>query len=381
MTGFDIGFLGGGQLARMSIMAAQRMGLNCLSIDPGANTPASQIAPAIRGKLDDPEALAPLFGQCAMVTLENEFVPAKAIARAMQMAGRPEECLIPNLSALATIQDKLAQTEALKKAGVPTPDAVALDNDGTLAVSKIGFPMMLKARFGGYDGKGTRRAENADDLESFSHLWRSGGGWMAEEVVDFKRELAVMVFVGRHGVGVFPTMETVQTDHVCDVVFPADVDASKVAVAAVAAVGGIGLYGVELFETQDGQILVNEIAPRPHNTGHYTLDWGGASQFDQHVRMTLGLPPAPMDGVPTAMANLLGLEEVGEWRMAMVAMLADDPGLRFHWYGKEESRPGRKMGHLNAVGHDALERVKAGRATFYQAWSSARGAQQSEGPG
>ena len=378
---FDIGFLGGGQLARMSIMAAQRMGLSCLSLDPAETTPASLVAPAIQGRLDDPEALAPVFGQCAMVTLENEFVPAKVIRKALQMTGRAPNTLIPNVEALEVIQDKLTQRQALAKAGVPSPKAVPLDGDGALAVSKIGFPMVLKARFGGYDGKGTRFAKDANELEGFAHLWGSGGGWLAEEYVPFKRELAVMVFVGRHGVGSFPTMESVQTNHVCDVVFPAEADGSSIAAAAVAAVGGIGLFGVELFETQDGKLMVNELAPRPHNTGHYTLDWGGVSQFEQHVRMVLGIPPAPVDGVEAAMANLLGIEHAGDWRKGLVAAIGEDPAVRVHWYGKAESRLGRKMGHINAAGPGALERVRAARERFYRAWGDQGTTNDSDGPG
>ncbi len=378
---FDIGFLGGGQLARMSIMAAQRMGLQCLSVDPASPTPSSQIAPAIQGRLDDAEALAPVFAQCAVVTLENEFVPAKAIEKALKQVGRNPNCLIPNIEALATIQDKLTQRQALLAAGVPTPNAVALDDDGTLAVSKIGFPMVLKARFGGYDGKGTRYAKTPEELEGFSHLWESRGGWMAEEFVAFKRELAVMVTVGRDGTSAFPTMETIQSNYVCDVVFPSDADGTKIALDAVAAVKGIGLFGVELFETHDGKLLVNEIAPRPHNTGHYSLDWGGASQFDEHVRVVLGISQLPIDGLPAAMANLIGQPDVGDWRKGLVAAIQGDPGVRVHWYGKAESRPGRKMGHINAVGPDSLKRVQSARERFYAAWSGGPLPIVEDGPG
>ena len=188
---------------------------------------------------------------------------------------------------------------------------------------------------------------------------------MAEEFVDFRRELAVMVYVDRTREGAFPTMETVQDNHVCDVVFPADVDGSNVAIQAVKSVGGYGLFGVELFESKDGQLLVNELAPRPHNTGHYTLDWGGVSQFEQHIRIVMGLPPAPLDGVEAAMANLIGQDGPMNWRRGLSAAISSDPAVRVHWYGKEESRAGRKMGHINAVGSDAVSRVKAARERFY----------------
>lgn len=368
MNGFDLGFLGGGQLARMSIMAAQRMGLNCVSLDPKEQSPASQIAPSIAGKLSDVEALARLFRSCARVTLENEFVPANAIVEALAAAQRDPSMLIPGVDTLAMVQDKLLQRQAYERAGVPSPKAVAVDDDGASAVGKIGFPMVLKARFGGYDGRGTRFAKNPAEFEDHRTLW-SDGGWLAEQFVDFRRELAVMVFRGPHGTGCFPTMETVQTNYVCDLVYPCDVDGEQIAIAAVEAVDGVGLFGVELFQTKDDKIFVNEIAPRPHNSGHYTLDWGGVSQFDQHVRLALSMPPAPLDGVPTCMANLLGQPNAGEWRMGMIAAISHDPGIRVHWYGKTESRPGRKMGHLNAVGGDIIDRAKNARQRFYDGWT------------
>lgn len=370
---YDLGFLGGGQLGRMSIQAAQRMGLRCLSIDPVDATPASQVAESIVAPLNDPEALAAVFSQCARVTLENEFVPAKAIRRAMQLAGRGEDALVPNIDALELIQDKLRQREAYLEAGVPSPTAVALDEDGTAAVAKIGFPMVLKARFGGYDGRGTRFARTPEEFEQHRTLW-AGGDWLAEEWIDFRRELAVMVFVDPSGqASCFPTMETCQVDGQCDLVFPSDADGTAVAIAAVLAVGGQGLFGVELFETVDGEILVNEIAPRPHNSGHYTLDWGGVSQFEQHIRVVLNLPPAPMDGLPTAMANLIGQPRVGDWRRGLVAAIREDPGIHVHWYGKDAPKPNRKMGHINAGGVDCKARVVAARDAFYAAWNLPNG--------
>ncbi|MEZ0327082.1 MAG: ATP-grasp domain-containing protein, partial [Fimbriimonas sp.] len=273
---FDIGFLGGGQLARMSIQAAQRMGYTCLSLDPGTDTPASQIAASVVGSLDDTDKIAEVFRSCVRITLENEFIPADAIRKGIEMAKRTEEAILPGLHALATIQDKLLQRQALQKAGVPSPKAVEMAI-AEQAVETIGLPMVLKARFGGYDGKGTRYARTQDELEEHRPLW-GAGGWLAEEFVPFKRELAVMVFASEEATGCFPTMETVQSNHVCDLVFPCDADGSAIAIAAVEAIQGQGLFGVELFELENGEILVNEIAPRPHNTGHYTLDWGGVSQ-------------------------------------------------------------------------------------------------------
>jgi 5-(carboxyamino)imidazole ribonucleotide synthase len=367
---FDLGFLGGGQLARMSIMAAQRMGLRCLSLDPSENSPASQIAPCIRAKLDDAEALASLFEQCDHVTLENEFIPGEAIREGLKMANMDEGVLMPGLKPLETIQDKLVQRQALALAGVPSPRAVAI-LDGDDAIAEIGFPMVLKARFGGYDGRGTRYAKNLEEFEEHRYLWASGG-WLAEEYVPFRRELAVMVFRSVEGAGCFPTMETVQANHICDLVFPAGTDASGIAMAAVEAIEGHGLFGVELFELEDGSVQVNEMAPRPHNTGHYTLDWGGISQFEQHVRLVMGWPLGEISGEerPVCMANLMGASNAGDHRAATHAALAIE-GIHVHWYGKHEARPGRKMGHLNSVGSDCVTRAKVARERFYSAWFGA----------
>lgn len=375
---YDLGFLGGGQLARMSIQAAQRMGLRCSSLDPGSDTPAAQIASSIVGALSDPGKIAEVLSQCEYVTLENEFIPADAIREGLRISGRGEDAIVPGVDTLAKIQDKLLQRQALLNAGVPSPNAVPIDDEGRKAKEVIGFPMVLKARFGGYDGKGTRYARTPEEFESYRSLWE-GGGWLAEEFVPFRRELAVMVGIGRAEVEL-ATVETVQENHVCDLTYPAEfgihgaADTRGVPQAAIRAIHGRGLFGVELFETADGKVLVNEIAPRPHNTGHYTLDWGEQSQFDYHVRLATGMDiqVAPA-GQPVAMANLLGQPGAGDFRPALRELLTHFPESRFHWYGKAEAKAGRKMGHLNWVLRDAtaLDDLRAARAKFYKAWSNA----------
>ena len=370
MRQFDIGFLGGGQLARMSIHAAQRMGLACLSLDPGTDTPASQVASAITGSLSDAANVAELFRSCERVTLENEFIPADTIRDAMGLAGRDESDILPGTSSLETTQDKLLQRRTYGKHGVPSPKAVALSEDGDDAVTKIGFPMVLKARFGGYDGKGTRNANDRAELDSLNHLW-GDGGWLAEQYVQFRRELSVMVCRSAQQTICFPTVETRQSNLVCDLVLPCDADAREVAVSAVEAIDGFGLFGVEMFELESGEVQVNEIAPRPHNAGHYTLDWGGLSQFEAHIRLVMGLPLPELSGQEVCMANLLGVEGAVNLRGAVAAAMEGDAAVFVHWYGKREVRAGRKMGHLNAVGADCVQRAQAARARFLRAWAGA----------
>ncbi len=361
---YDLGILGGGQLARMTVMAAQRMGLNCVCLDEDTDSPAGQVAPVVQGGFGDIDQMAEIFRVSRRVTLENEFVPAQNVLEALRVAGVGEGSVLPGAGCLGVVQDKLTQRLALRQHGVPSPVAVPAGE-----AASLGTPVVLKARFGGYDGKGTRYARSLEELDR--HLSEIDvASWLAEEFVDFRRELAVMVCRSEVSTVCFPTMETVQVNHVCDTVFPAGTDASEVSIAAVEAVGGYGLFGVELFETTGGEVLVNEIAPRPHNTGHYTLDWGGISQFEAVVRLVLGIPVPTPTGMPSAMANLLGQSGCGDHRSAVSKALAAVPGGHFHWYGKREAREGRKMGHVNAVGPDARETVTQARRAFYEAWAS-----------
>lgn len=376
MSEFEIGILGGGQLARMTVLAAHRAGVRCLSLDPDPGCPAAQVGPCEAGRIDDPGAIAAVLRRCGRVTLENEFVPAEAVIEALRMAGRRTDCLVPSLDALAKIQDKLAQRRMLEAAGVPQPDFVEVDGPGAVegARNRLGGPIVLKRRFGGYDGKGTwfdgPSLEQAAGQGAFEGL-----GAMAEAHVPFRRELAVMVAVSAGVASAFPTVATLQTDGICDLVWTLDEEdgqaaakAQEVALQAALAAGGDGLFGIELFQTQHGAVLVNEMAPRPHNSGHYTLDWGGPSQFEAHWRCVLGLPLPALEGREAAMANLLGPGRPGDWARARAAALREVPEAFVHGYGKAEARKGRKLGHINAAGPGALEAVQRARAAFFDAW-------------
>ena len=368
MASYDIGFLGGGQLARMSIQAAQRMGLDCVALDAGDHPPASGVTHTERVSLTDAGGMANVIANCQRVTFESEFVPVPVVRRALEIAGMAEHRVLPGLDCLTIVQDKKSQREAYARHGAPTPRLLDPHNNPPL-------PVVFKTRFGGYDGKGTYTARTPEEFRRHV-LDLEGEAYLVEEFVPFVRELAVMVCRWLGGSVCFPTMETRQVNHVCDLVFPAGVDASAVAIQAVEAVGGFGLFGVELFELADGSFQINEIAPRPHNTGHYTLDWGGISQFEAHVRLVMGWPVPKPVGQPAAMANLLGHPgnpdaPVGlrdRLLRATEAALRAVPDCHIHWYGKREARPGRKMGHINTVGPDALERVTKAREAFYLAW-------------
>jgi 5-(carboxyamino)imidazole ribonucleotide synthase len=375
MTPYDLGILGGGQLARMTVLAAHRAGVRCLALDPESDCPAAQVGDCLPGRLDDPEALASLLRACGRVTLENEFVPAAAVRRALELADSPPDATVPSVECLATVQDKLAQREALAHADVPQPRFEALAGPDSLppALARLGGRAVVKRRFGGYDGRGTWFASSpaAVPPQAFEGL-----GLLAEEHVPFVRELAAMVVRACGATQCFPVVATAQREGVCDLVWTLGTEddalvrqAEDVARRAVEAVGGSGLFGVEMFERADGAVLVNEIAPRPHNSGHYTLDWGGPSQFEAHWRACLGLPMPPLEGGEAAMANILGPATPGDWQRARDGAVRAEPSAFVHWYGKSDWRPGRKLGHINAAGPGAKERAERARAAFLSAWS------------
>ena len=371
MRHYDLGILGGGQLARMSIQAGQRMGLKCLSLDELPDSPAGQIADSILGSLQSPEDIANLLTKCDFVTLENEFIKPHVLLEACALSNFEIDRLTPSPSTLGMINDKFVQRQKLSIAGVPSPQAMELSKDSLAqVVSEFSFPFVIKSRFMGYDGKGTLVVANQKELLESRNLWETGG-WLAEEFVPFERELAVMVYRSNTQEGAFPTVETVQKNHVCDLVIPSDHDGSKIAIEAVKAMDGFGLFGVELFLEPSGRLSVNEIAPRPHNSGHYTLDWGGVSQFEQHVRLAMGWACSIPQGEPTCMANLFGQKQSGDFKSAIKAALEAVPESHVHWYGKSESRPGRKMGHINVVGAGSQEKVLKAREAFLSAWSKA----------
>lgn len=363
MSRYEIGILGGGQLARMTIQAAQRMGLRCLCLDPNSDSPAGQITDCLVGKLEDPEKIAQVADNCHRVTLENEFIPGWAIRAGFEIAKRPLEALIPSVESLEIVQDKLRQRRVLAEAGLPVPRAFEI------GAEEPRFPCVLKSRFGGYDGKGVFVANTRNEMENWLST-RNPEDWYVEEFVPFAREVAAMVYIDSGGSGTFPTVETVQRENVCDLVFPAVHDHGSTALAAARALNSNGLFGVEMFELPDGSVSINEIAPRPHNTGHYTLDWGGVSQFEQHVRLIMGLPTAVPEGRAVCMVNILGQSDNDDFMAGTRAALEAVPSAHVHWYGKRKSRHGRKMGHINVVGDgDIVQLALDARAAFYSAAS------------
>ncbi len=367
-----IGILGAGQLGRMTALAALRLGLHVRFLSPEPSGAVAGLGELIVGDWTDLSVLRRFAEGCAVVTVESEWAPCERMAEVL-----PEGTgLYPKPETVLTIRDKGIQKQTLLDAGLPVPPFVRA---GTLeealeAATRFGFPCLIKRFRGSYDGYGNATVENVLELtEAWARLAADDGA-LVESFVPFVRELAVLVARRVDGESVeYPVALTEQRDHRCHAVtVPAGIDdavavrAMDVGLRAVEAVDGVGITAVELFETADGRILVNEMAPRPHNTGHYSIDACHASQFENHVRAILGLPLGdPSLRVPAAvMINVLG-HRSGTPQMDGFAEALRIPGAVIHLYGKESVKPRRKMGHVTVTGSDAIDvRLRAEQAAF-----------------
>ena len=360
-----IGILGGGQLGRMLAIAGAPMGVRVHSLDPNPASPASIVAIPTEGSFQDAADVVAFAKDCDVVTVEIEHIDVAAL-RELEKAGVDVQ---PCSDTLAIIQDKFAQKEHFKKAGVPLGEFQSVESEEQLAAAAktFGFPLMLKSRRMAYDGKGNAVARTeADVKEAVAKLGGFEKGLYCEKWVPFERELAVMVVRARDGeTRAYPVTETEHVDNICDVtVTPADVStfvaaaATEAAQNAVASLEGAGVFGVELFLLENGSILLNEIAPRPHNSGHYTIEATACCQYQSHLRAVLGWPLGDVSLTcgGAVMKNILG---DGEGDAAMRRMhdlmgaALKVPGANAHWYDKPEARAGRKMGHLTVVASHA----------------------------
>ena len=368
---FDVGIAGAGQLARMTCLAAWPLGIRVAVLGSRAEPAAPMAAGVVEGDWHDADAVRALGAAVRVVTLENEFVDAGALA-SVQAAGTPVR---PGADALARVQDKALQKELVRGAGLPTAPSVVLDSarDVAAAGRELGWPLMLKARRLGYDGYGNATCADEDEARAAFARLDAGEGVLAEGFIGFERELAVMVARSPSGGrAAYPVVETVQRNHVChEVVAPAPIApdarlrAREVALAAADAAEGLGVTGVEMFLVPGGAVLVNELAPRPHNSGHYSIEACETSQFENHLRGVLDLPlgDVRMRAPAAAMVNLLG-SRTGPSAPDVPAALAVE-GAHLHLYDKAEVRPGRKMGHVTALGgspEEALDRARRAAA-------------------
>ncbi len=359
-----LGIIGGGQLARMTALAALPLGCEVVVLEKNPFSPAARLSPgSMVGDWGDPELLEKFAASCDVVTLENEFVDFRALA-ALEQAGHR---VFPSAACIGLAQDKLTQKQTLQNAGLAVPAFLAVNSPEDIAAAgeQLGWPLLLKTRRNGYDGKGNFTLRSATDIPSG---WQTLGGGQNDLFVEaffhFQKELAVIVARGRDGKSLtYPVVETIQRNHVCEVVkAPAEISvadalrATELARKAVEAVGGVGSFGVEMFLAADGEIAINELAPRVHNSGHYTIEACGCSQFENHVRAVLGWPlGSPLMIAPAAvMVNLLGTEKASGKPVGLQNALRND-AVRVHIYGKSMSGKGRKMGHLTVLGTSAAE--------------------------
>ncbi len=354
-----LGVVGGGQLGRMLAEAAAPLGVEVVVLDPTPECPASPVArDQIVAEFDDEEGVQELAARADYLTYEIELADPDLLESVEREYDVPVN---PDPETLRTIQDKLVQKRTLREAGIPVPEFRQVDDraDVAAAAEEFGYPVMLKAREGGYDGRGN--VPIADETEVEDALASVSGGAMVEEFVAFEREVSVIGAKGDGETATFPLGENVHREEILrETVVPARTDeevgerAREVAEDVLDLLSGRGVYGIELFETPEGEILVNEIAPRPHNSGHYTIEGALTSQFEQHARAVTGRPLGATDlRGPVVSANLLG--DVEERQRAEIsgdeAILAH-PGASYHWYGKHEVYPLRKMGHLTLVRRD-----------------------------
>ncbi|RZC45683.1 hypothetical protein C5167_038635 [Papaver somniferum] len=358
-----VGVLGGGQLGQMLCQAASQMGIKVMVLDPLENCPASALAyNHVIGRFDDRVAVEAFAKRCGVLTIEIEHVDVATLEKLEQQG---VDCQ-PKASTIRIIQDKYLQKVHFSQNAIPMPEFREIDGDDSAAKAGdlFGYPLMIKSKRLAYDGRGNAVAHSKEEVSScVDALGGYAHGLYVEKWAPFVKELAVIVARGRDGsLSCYPVVETIHKDNICHIVkAPAEVSwkikelATEVAQKAVRSLEGAGVFAVELFLTKDEQILLNEVAPRPHNSGHQTIECCYTSQYEQHLRAVLGLPLGnPSMKTPAAiMYNLLG-EEEGERGFALAHQLIGRalsiPGASVHWYNKPEMRKQRKMGHITIVG-------------------------------
>lgn len=357
-----LGMLGGGQLGRMFVIAARTMGYDVIVLDPDPNSPAGGVASEHLARVyDDTHALDYLAQHCAVVTTEFENIPALTLAYLAKKVA-----VHPSANVLHIAQHRKLEKQFFRDQGLDTAEFIALESEADLEAARdFTFPAILKTSMLGYDGKGQVVCERFSDLKAaFEQVGKKH--CLLEQRIDLACEVSVVLGRSTSGdVTCFPIAENSHANGILDVTLvPASISsalAEQAIDAATRIANGLdycGVLAVEFFISTDDRVLVNEMAPRPHNSGHYTLDACATSQFEQQVRMVCGLPAGSSDlHTPVAMWNLLGdiwpEDAEPEWAAVLEFELA-----KLHLYGKTEARPGRKMGHINCLG-ETLEDAKA----------------------
>lgn len=355
--------VGGGQLGRMFAVSAMTMGYDVVIFCGSTDEPAAQVATrTVTGDLLDRETVAQFASQCDVITLEFENIPAETIQWCSEFAPT-----FPSHHVLATAQDRLIEKQTFADAGLAVTPFARVENvaDVESFAGERGWPVILKTARDGYDGKGQYRLQNAADAQSVP--WESAKDWIAEQWIPFEKEASVMVARSSRGeIRCFPPFENEHRNHILDVsMLPSSLSEKQRAIAIDIATKAadvlqlVGVLCVELFVVNEDTLLINEVAPRPHNSGHLTIEACHTSQFEQHVRAVCGLPlgSTELRAGGAAMANLLGDVWQGESLPAWDKLLQHS-AVSLHLYGKREAKHARKMGHLTSTASDAKQAVQ-----------------------
>ncbi|MGF1670918.1 MAG: 5-(carboxyamino)imidazole ribonucleotide synthase [Balneolaceae bacterium] len=363
---FRLGFLGAGQLARMSSLEAFRLGIRiAVYSDRPENEPVQFMTPySYTGSFDDVDSMVKFASSCDLITLENEFIDSSILKIVRDQS---ETEIFPAPESFCLIENKLSEKQTFEQAGIPVTPYTLIRNSEDLDAfgSAHGWPYLLKSSKGGYDGYGNITVIDLEDAEkAFEQLGGNAGhDIIAEAFVTFTHELAVQVARNETGSAVYPCVETVQKKHICVAVkAPAPVHADiqkraqNLALKATEAINGKGIFAFEFFLKKNGDLILNESAPRPHNSGHYTIEGCVTSQFENHIRAVLGLPlgNTELRRPAAVMINLLGTHN----RKAVaehIYKIFRTNDAHLHLYGKNQSRDGRKMGHVTILGDDISE--------------------------
>jgi len=356
-----IGIIGGGQLGKMIALAAKRMALKVCVLDPSSYCPCSSVSDElILADFKDAKAIKKLASKSDVVTYEIELANTRAL---MDLMSKNRNLVNPSPKTLRIIQDKYKQKLFLSKFGLRVPSFTLIRSKQELSqvCRDYGFPTILKARYDSYDGRGNYTIRSEDDIPSAYPLIGPDGKSMLEKYVDFRQEISIMVARNLNGqITAFPVAENLHRDHILEMsIVPARVSdkvakrAKKMAEKTLDALGGAGIFGIEMFVTRDDEVVINEIAPRPHNSGHYSIDACSISQFEQHIRAILNLPLVEPKLLCSAavMLNLLGPNGFkGAYAIRGLRKAFSMPGLNLHIYGKKMSKPRRKLGHITILG-------------------------------
>ena len=356
-----IGIIGGGQLGKMMILDAKRLGFEIVTLDPSEKCPSHSISDKhIQASFHDEDAYKALADQVDVITYEFEHIHADFL-ESLEEKGHT---VYPTAKSLKIIQDKYTQKSLLKASGIPMPDFVKIESLDDLhqAGEKYGYPYMLKATRGGYDGKGNAIVESASDIEAkYKSLGSGQVPLMAERFLNFTKEISVLACRSISGdIAVYPVAENIHKNSILDeTIVPAKLEtasqekAMRMAHDVMEIFEGVGMFCTEMFVDESGEIYLNEVAPRPHNSGHYTIEATFTSQYEQHIRAITGLPLGSVSLItPVVMRNILGTGLEGPTQINGLEQTYKNPNLKVHLYGKACSKPGRKMGHLTVVGTD-----------------------------